>query len=237
MVIGERMTGCVGAVGVGDHITARRSAAPGDLLIMTEGAGGGTIATTALYYGYTGVVDQTINLSFLRSADALVNDPVLTSVHAMTDVTNGGLRGDIHEMAETARARFVVEEEAVLGLVNPSVGTMLDELEIDPLGVSLDALLIVIPEAAAGPVMSLISHTGVKSAVIGRVEKGAPEPVLMRNGVETDFQPKFREAAYTPLKKLVEKQVPDFEGMKRAVDRAAKAAMEKKERMIHRLSR
>ena len=235
MVIGDRMTGCVGTVGVADHITARRQAAPGDLLLMTEGAGGGTIATTALYYGYHDVVDRTINLTFLRAADAILQSDLLGSIHAMTDVTNGGLRGDVHEMAKTAGLRFVVEEEAVQGLVDPEVYKMLMALEIDPLGVSIDALLIIAQPEVISKAQALLSHIGVKSSIIGRVEEGMAEPVLIRNGKEEDFNPRFREAAYTPLKKLVEKEQQDFDAMKKEVDRAAQAAIAKKMRVMEKL--
>lgn len=237
MVIGDRMTGCVGTVGVADHITARRQAAPGDLLLMTEGAGGGTIATTALYYGYHDVVDRTINLTFLHAADIILKSDLLGSIHAMTDVTNGGLRGDIHEMAKTAGLRFIIEEETVQGLVNPDVYRMLMELKIDPLGVSIDALLIIARPDTIHKVQSLLSGKGIKSSIIGRVEEGKAEPVLIRNGMEEEFNPRFREAAYTPLKKLVEKEQQDFELMKKQVDLAAKAAIEKKARIIQKLTR
>lgn len=235
MVIGDRMTGCVGTVGVADHITARRQAAPGDLLLMTEGAGGGTIATTALYYGYHDVVDRTINLTFLRAADAIIQSDLLGSIHAMTDVTNGGLRGDVHEMAKTAGLRFIVEEEKVQGLVDPEVYKMLMALEIDPLGVSIDALLIIAQPDVISKAQALLSDIGVKSSVIGRVEEGRAEPVLIRNGKEEEFNPRFREAAYTPLKKLVEKEQQDFTAMKKEVDRAAQAAIAKKMRVMEKL--
>jgi hydrogenase expression/formation protein len=236
MVIGDRMTGCVGTVGVAEHITARRKAAPGDLLLMTTGAGGGTVATTALYYGYHDVIEKTINLTFLHAADAILKSKLLGSIHAMTDVTNGGLRGDVHEMAKTAGLRFIVEEEKVRGLIDPDVYRMLYKLEIDPLGVSVDALLVIAePETIYG-VQALLSKMGVESSIIGRVEEGKAEPVLVRNGREEEFSPRFREAAYTPLKKLVEKEEQDFDYMKNQVDRAAKAAIEKKNRIIKKLS-
>ncbi len=237
MVIGDRMTGCVGCVGVAEHITARREAKPGDVLLMTEGAGGGTIATTALYYGFHEIVDRTINLQFLKGADALLNSEVLPKIHAMTDVTNGGLRGDIFEMAETAKSRFIVEEEKVLGLVDAKVRGMLEELEIEPLGVSLDAMLVVAPQEAIADIRRVIEGAGVRTAEIGYVEEGSAEPVLIRNGVRTEFQPRFREAAYTPLKKLVEKESRDFEEMRAGVDRAAQAAISKKNLMIQRINR
>src|SRR5208282_4871122 len=160
MVIGSRMTGCVGAVGVAHHLTARKSTQPGDVLLMTEGAGGGTIATSAIYSGFPEVVEETINLNFLVTCEALIKDPVFSRIHAMTDVTNGGLRGDIFEMAETARCRMVVREEDTFPLVNHKVREMLEALEIDYLGVSLDALLIVVPKSVSGAVTRVISSTG-----------------------------------------------------------------------------
>lgn len=236
MVIGERMTGCVGCVGVADHITARKEAKPGDVLLMTEGAGGGTIATTALYYGHPEIVEKTINLQFLKAADVLLKSDVLPKIHAMTDVTNGGLRGDIFEMAETAGCRFVVEEEQVQDLVEPSVRSLLEELEIDPLGVSLDALLVVAPGDAIDDIRKCITGAGVRAAEIGCVEEGKAEPVLVRNKKRGEFQPRFREAAYTPLKKLVDRKARDFDEMKEGVDRAAAAAIEKKNRMIKKIT-
>ncbi len=60
---------------------------------MTEGAGGGTIATAAIYSGFPEVVEQTINLNFLVACETLMKSEVFYKIHAMTDVTNGGLRG------------------------------------------------------------------------------------------------------------------------------------------------
>eukprot|EP00825_Cyclidium_porcatum_P015863 TRINITY_DN19109_c0_g1_i2.p2 TRINITY_DN19109_c0_g1~~TRINITY_DN19109_c0_g1_i2.p2 ORF type:complete len:279 (+),score=21.37 TRINITY_DN19109_c0_g1_i2:134-970(+) len=110
MVLGSRLTGCVGAVGVAEHLTARKATSPGDVLLMTEGAGGGTIATAAIYSGFPEVVEQTINLNFLMACETLMKSPVFTQIHAMTDVTNGGLRGDAFGMAETAKCRIVIDE-------------------------------------------------------------------------------------------------------------------------------
>ncbi|MEN6519142.1 MAG: AIR synthase-related protein [Methanospirillum sp.] len=236
MVLGSRMTGCVGTVGVARHLTARRGLAPGDVLLMTEGAGGGTIATAALYSGHADVVDRTINLQFLYACRALIESPVLDSVHAMTDVTNGGLRGDAHEMAATANCRVVVEEEAVRPLVDEVVGAMLDELGIDPLGVSLDSLLIGAPPDAIPAIAEVVRGAGVRCAEVGRVEAGAPAAVLVTGGRETDFTPRFREAAYTPLKKVVDRRTGDIAAMQARVETAALAAIEKKERVKARLA-
>lgn len=237
MVLGSRMTGCVGTVGVAARLTARREARPGDVILMTEGAGGGTIATTALYSGCPEVVEQTINLHFLQACEALLASPALQHVHAMTDVTNGGLRGDANELAATAGCRVVIDEESVKGLVQDEVGSLLERLSIDPLGVSLDALLITVPPDAASAVMDVIRGEGVKIHEIGTVEAGEPGAFLVTEHGVRDFTPRFREAAYTPVKKVVDTRERDFSAMKEAVEAAALAAIEKKERMVARLKR
>ncbi|MCK9579508.1 MAG: AIR synthase-related protein [Methanoregula sp.] len=235
MVLGSRLTGCVGAVGIAQHMTARKATQEGDVLLMTEGAGGGTIATAGIYSGFPEVVEQTINLNFLTTCETLMKSKVFKKIHAMTDVTNGGLRGDIYEMAETAKCRIVVDDKNVAGLVEPHVREMLETLRIDYLGVSLDALLIVAPRAMADPICRIVRSAGVKIEEIGRVEKGKPEAVLISDGKEQDFTPRFRESAYTPVKKVVDTDMRDFEEMKEGVLRASEAAIQKKNRVLERL--
>jgi hydrogenase expression/formation protein len=237
MVLGSRLTGCVGAVGVAQHLTARKSTAPGDVVLMTRGAGGGTIATAAIYSGFPEVVEETINLNFLVTCEALIKSPVFPKIHAMTDVTNGGLRGDAFEMAETAKCRMVIREEATSSLVEPHVREMLETLRIDYLGVSLDSLLIVAPEQVSEEICRTVRSTGVECHEVGYVEAGKPESVLMVDGKEQDFAPRFRESAYTPVKKVVDSDVRDFEEMKKGVKRASEAAIQKKQRVLTRLMR
>jgi hydrogenase expression/formation protein len=235
MVLGNRLTGCVGAVGVADHLTARKSTQPGDVLLMTEGAGGGTIATAAIYSGFPEVVEHTINLNFLIACETLMKSDVFFRVHAMTDVTNGGLRGDAFEMAETAGCRIVIDENSIGSLVEPHVRDMLERLQIDYLGVSLDALLIVAPPDVSEEICRVVKSAGVPMHKIGYVEKGKPESVLMIDGKENDFTPRFRESAYTPVKKVVDTSVRDFEEMKDGVLRASDAAIRKKKRVLNSL--
>ena len=232
MVLGTRLTGCVGAVGIAEHLTARKATQPGDVLLMTEGAGGGTIATAAIYSGFPEVVEQTINLNFLIACEKLMKSEVFVHIHAMTDVTNGGLRGDAFEMAETAGCRIVVDENAIGSLVEPHVRTMLETLKIDYLGVSLDALLIAAPPQEAEEICRVVKSAGVEMHQIGYVEKGIPESVLLVDGRECDFSPRFRESAYTPVKKVVDSDMRDFDEMKKGVIRASEAAIQKKQRVL-----
>lgn len=237
MVIGERMTGGVGAVGVAESLTARVQAKPEDVILMTEGAGGGTVSTTALYYGMHHIVEETINLKFIDACEALFEANLIEKIHAMTDVTNGGIRGDAKEISKTAGVKLVFEEEKLRALVNKRVLAMLDELEIDYLGVSLDALLIIVPSQYADEVLDCVRKKGVAIDIVGRVEKGKGAELVL-GGESRDFTPRFRESAYTPIKKLVGEKAPgNFEEMKKAVDKAAAQALEKKKRVIKRLKK
>jgi hydrogenase expression/formation protein len=232
MVIGERMTGGVGAVGIAESLTARIQAKPGDVILLTEGAGGGTVSTTALYYGMHELVDETINLKFIDACEALFEEGLVEKIHAMTDVTNGGVRGDAKEIARTARVKLVFEEEKLRRLVNKKILSMLDKLEIDYLGVSLDALLIIAPSEFSDDLIKCVRKKGVAIDIVGNVVEGEGAELIV-NGKPRDFTPRFRESAYTPIKKLVGEKTPrNFEVMKKAVDKAAAQAIEKKKRIV-----
>jgi len=235
MVIGDRLTGCVGAVGVSDKITARKSARPGDVIMMSEGAGGGTVCAAALYYDRHEVVEETLNIKFLEASEALLKEDL--DIHAMTDVTNGGIRGDAKEISYTARVMLSFEEERMRRLVNPRVQEMLDSLKIDYLGVSIDALLIIAPEEEANEICRTVRKAGVAIDEIGRVEEGEGA-FLQMDGRVTDFSPRFREAAYTPIKKAVGQDAKrDVAEMTARVDQAARNAVEKKRQFVERIKK
>lgn len=235
MVIGDRLTGCVGAVGVSNRLTPRKDARPGDVIMMTEGAGGGTVCAAALYYGMHDVVEETLNIKFLDACEALLKKDL--TIHAMTDVTNGGIRGDAKEIAYTAGVKLVFEEESMRSLVNPRVNKMLDSLEIDYLGVSIDALLIIAPREESREIAQTIEAAGVAVDEIGWVEEGMGAQLHI-DGQVTDFSPRFRESAYTPIKKAVGQDAcRDIEEMKSLVDLAAMRAVEKKRKFVDRIRR
>ncbi|MDD2778466.1 MAG: AIR synthase-related protein [Methanocellales archaeon] len=232
MVIGDRMTGCVGAVGIASVLTARKSALPGDMILMTEGAGGGTIATTALYFRRSNVVMETINTIFLDACKLLFDNETIAKIHAMTDITNGGIRGDATEISKTAGVKLVFIEEKIRSLVNKTVLRMLDELEIDYLGVSLDALLIIAPKKVAEAVLEVLRKHNISVEIVGHIEEGSGV-ALIQNGELHELTPKFRESAYTPLKKVVgEFPSVKLSQMQRKVDEAAERAKEKKQNVL-----
>ena len=234
MVLGDRLVSCVGSVGVSQHPpTARKGATEGDIILMTEGAGGGTITTTALYNGYFDVVWDTMNISFVKASKALFAADIVKDIHAMTDVTNGGLRGDAHEICETTGVGLEFYQDKINTTVSPNVLKMLEDLDIDPLGVSTDSLMLVVPPEIAEDIKKIVSDVGVYITEIGIVD-GEGSPRLVKEDGEVDtLVPLFREAAYTKIKKLVGDTTPeDFEIMKEKVQKAATESIKKKERVI-----
>lgn len=228
MVLGERMVSSVGAIGVIDENqpTARRRCEVGDVIIMTEGSGGGTISTTALYYGMFDVIYETLNVDFLKSCDNIIKNNLLEYIHVMTDITNGGLRGDAYEISKTANVSLEFDKKSVIGLINPKVLDMLNKLNIDPLGVSIGSLMIICPEEHSE---EIIKNTGGK--IVGRVKEGNISYIVDGNKREK-LIPKFREAPYTPVKKVVDKIKPtkeEFELMKKKVEQSCKESIKKKD--------
>ncbi|WP_456454091.1 AIR synthase-related protein [Methanopyrus sp.] len=229
MVHGRRLVAGVACVGTArpDDLTPRRNAKPGDLIVLTEGAGGGTVSTTAIYHGYYDVVEETLNVDFVRAVNALRKEKLLSKVDAMTDITNGGIRGDAAEISETAGVRLVFNEEAIRSLVNDRVLEMLDELGVDYLGLSLDMLMVIAPEDVAERCVEVLDGAGVRADIVGRVEEGSGV-FLERDGEEIELDVKFREAAYTKVKRVVGEEHPeDFEEMKERVKRAYEEAKRK----------
>ena len=234
MVLGDRLVSAVGSVGVSNHPpTARKGATPGDVILLTEGSGGGTITTTAIYNGFFDVVWDTMNVNFVQASHALFEADLVKDIHAMTDVTNGGLRGDAHEISNTTGVGLEFYEAEINKTIAPNVLKMLQDLDIDPLGVSTDSLMLIVPSEFASDVKKTVSNAGVLISEIGVVDDGGAPNLIREDGSVEKLVPQFREAAYTKIKQLVGDTTPeDFEIMKKQVQDAANRAISKKERVI-----
>lgn len=226
MVFGDRLVCAVGAVGVSNEKPkARKNAAEGDVILATEGSGGGTITTIALYNNSPEVVKETLNVDFMKACNTLAKSGI--EVHAMTDVTNGGLRGDASEIAASAGKKLVFYEDGLEKTVNEKVLAMLEELKIDYLGISTDSLMLILPEESVARVIKLLKKV-TKVYKIGHVENGRGASVI--GDGEREFSPLFRESAYTNIKKVVGERTPEnVEALKKRINDASLAATLKKE--------
>ncbi|MHC1586285.1 MAG: AIR synthase-related protein [Candidatus Hecatellaceae archaeon] len=236
MVIGDRMVSCVGAVGLVESpslLTAKRNVKPGDVILMTEGAGGGTIATAAIYAGKPEALKETLNVRFLKTCQHLLDRGFHRQVHCMTDVTNGGIRGDAPTICREAGVGLLIDGEAFRRLINPEVLKLLEEEAIDPFGVSVDSLLIFTPESFAEAILKEIRSLGVKADMIGRVVAKPRKALLREDGKKVELKPKFRESAYTLVKKLVgEEAETSFDELKARVWKAYREALAKRRLLV-----
>lgn len=233
MVIGNRLVGGVSAIGVCTNLLARRNIKIGDRILMTEGAGGGTISTTAIYSGNHDVVQETMNIKFLEVCEFLLNSEYLKDIRAMCDVTNGGLRGDLYEINYEANCGVTVYEKEVKKLVNPNVLNLLEKMQVDYLGVSLDALLIYCSEPASKKIISDLKRINIRCAEIGFVDDSTEVSMIYSDKLKKKVLPRFRESAYTKVKQVIGEETPEFIGeMEKKIETAAKGALEKRKKII-----
>ena len=233
MVIGDRLVGGISAVGVCKRLLARRNIRVGDKILMTEGAGGGTITTTAIYSGNHDVLKETLNVKFLEACEIILKSDYIDEIHAMCDVTNGGLRGDLYEINYEAKCGVTIYENEVRKLVNPTVLKLLDKVGVDYLGVSLDALLIYCSENVSERIISDLSKNNIKCAEIGNVDDSNQVSMIFENEEKREILPRFRESAYTKIKQEIGEQTPELiNEMEKKIEKAAIEALNKRRKVI-----
>ena len=234
MVIGDRLVGGVAAIGLASkRLLARRNIKVGDKILMTEGAGGGTITTTAIYSGYHDIVKETLNVKFIDACEIILKSDYINEIRAMCDVTNGGLRGDLYEINYEANCGVNIYEQKVKDLVNPIVLDLLEKVGVDYLGVSLDALLIYCSEGIAEKIISDLEIKGIKCAEIGYVDDSNKVYMTYDDGRKQEIKPKFRESAYTKIKQEVGEETPEeIMNMEKAIETAAAEALKKRKKII-----
>ena len=234
MVIGNRLVGGISAVGVArNKLLARRNIQVGDKILMTEGAGGGTISTTAIYSGNHSVVNETMNIKFLEACNILLNKEYLIDIRAMCDVTNGGLRGDLYEINYEAKSGVTIYEQHVRELVNPLVLELLEKVGVDYLGVSLDALLIFCSENISKEIINDLAAKNIKCAEIGYVDNSNQVNMIYKGEVKKSILPQFRESAYTKIKQVIGEETPELKlEMEKKIEKAAKESLKKRQKII-----
>ena len=106
---------------------------------------------------------------------------------------------------------------------------MLKECGVDPLGVSLDSLLIFTPKENCEEIMEKIRKLGIKIEEVGFVVEKPKKAKIIVGDKIVDLKPKFRESAYTEIKKVVGEETPiDKDKLEKAVKKAFKEAIKKR---------
>jgi len=234
MVIGDRLVGGIAGVGLANSfLLARRNIQVGDVILMTEGAGGGTIATAAIYSGNHKIVNQTINIKFLEACEIILNSNYTNEIRAMCDVTNGGLRGDLYEINYEANCGVNIYVEKVRNLVNPIVLDMLEKVGVDYLGVSLDSLLIFCSKSISDKIIIDLKRKNIRCDEIGYVDDSNKVFLTYKGKEKKEILPKFRESAYTKIKQEIGENTPDIiDIMEKDIEKAALEALKKRKKII-----
>ena len=176
---------------------------------------------------------RTMNIDFLKACDALNREGLFKKVHALTDWTNGGLRGDVREICNVAQVGITLYKERIEALMNRKVLELLQSLSIDYLGVSMDSLLIFCPRNVVEEVINAIKNVGVLIDEIGKVIETPKQGILLENGKPVDMSLRYRESAYTRVKQVVgDTAPPDKDVLMEKVEKAAVSAIEKSEELI-----
>lgn len=234
MVFGERLIGTVGAIGTAEKLFARKFAEEGDVILATEGKGGGTVSTIAIFHGEFKAVKETLNVDFVKACNAVLSSSLKDKLHVMSDVTNGGIRGDASEIAKTSGKKLVFYEDKLKLIVSPKIREMLEKFEIDSLGISTDSLLLILPESSAKEAKKIIGKVTrvYEIGYVAKPHKKTAGAFIIKNGKEKPFEPMFREAAYTKIKKIIGEEEPaNFEEILEKIEEAKRHAIEKKNRV------
>ncbi|QKQ99735.1 AIR synthase [Metallosphaera tengchongensis] len=231
LVLGERISGGIASVGkLRGQVLSRSRISKGNKIIMTEGNGGGTISAMGIFHGIDGIVEETLKIKDLEACMAVKD--LEKYIVSMTDVTNGGIRADALEIAEVTNLSLVIDEEAFLSLINPKVRSALEELGLDPFGLSVDSILIFTNEP--DKILEALKNHGIKADVIGEVQSGKSYPIVTKAGKE--MRPSFRESPYTPVKSIIGNTSPfSLDQIREKVQEAFLQAQKKKEKVLKNL--
>jgi hydrogenase expression/formation protein len=235
IVLGTGFTGGVAAVALAKNpLLVRRNIKPGDLILMTEGSGGGTITAASIFSGNFDVILETLNINFIKACEAIFEEGIINKIHAMADWTNGGLKGDSHEICQTANVGLIFYEEVIRDLLNPKILALLKKLNIDYLGVSMDALVIFTSPNDADLVLKPLKRKGIKADIVGQVVENPKVGVLISDKGKQILTPSFREVGYTATMKVFSEELPqEYNQMLKKLEEAKQRSIEKSKKVIN----
>ena len=139
----------------------------------------------------------------------------------------------IRDRSNTTGVGLEFYEKEIRDCVAPKVLNMLETLNIDPLGVSTDSLMLIAPPEIVGDIKKAVAKYDVPIREIGKVDNSGEPNLIKEDGNVEKLVPLFREAAYTKVKKFVGDTTPeDFEIMKEKVQKACDESILKKEKVV-----
>lgn len=171
----------------GGYVTTG-GARPGDVIILTKGAG--IEGTAILAQDLADVLSDKVDDKVLDSAQSMLKRISVVpeamravevgGVHSLHDPTEGGVLNGVWEMAEAAGVGVTIQEEAVP--VADETKLVCEALGIDPLKLlGSGALLIAAEREKADEIVSALIRMGVEASVIGEITPMQGGRVLVRD--------------------------------------------------------
>ncbi len=164
----------------GRYVTSG-GAREGDAIVLTKGAGiEGTYILASEFkeklrsYLSNNIVNEALKfkelISILPEVRYSIEAVGLDNIHAMHDVTEGGLLGALYEMAYASNLGFIVYEERI-PVLKPTK-EICSLFKLDPLKlIGSGAVLIAVNNKVKDELINNLTKKGIKAAVIGRFTK------------------------------------------------------------------
>ena len=177
VVIGQMM-----GVATKDSLFTSADARVGDVLILTKGLG--IEATAIIAREREEQVHEKCDAQFLEQAKHYLFDPGISvlkdsqiatatgGVHAMHDVTEGGVATAVYELATAAELGVVVYSDKLLSsptLYGDITRTLCDMFGLNPLGVISSGAMLIAAEPETGETMcQALGKAGISADIIGK---------------------------------------------------------------------
>ncbi len=177
VVIGQMM-----GVATQDSLYTSADARVGDVLILTKGLG--IEATAIIAREREEQVREKCDAQFLEQAKHYLFDPGISvlkdsqiatatgGVHAMHDVTEGGVATAVYELATAAELGVVVYSDKLLSspvLYRDITRTLCDMFGLNPLGVISSGAMLIAAEPETGETMcQALGKAGISADIIGK---------------------------------------------------------------------
>jgi hydrogenase maturation factor len=192
-----------------DKLVCSGGAKIGDYIIITKGAAieGTAILSTELAERVKKEIDLRVVENAQRFIEkiSVVKDALTAvdvgGVHAMHDVTEGGVAAGLQEIAWASDVGIVAHEEKIP--IYRETELICQALKIDPLKtIGSGALIISAHPAKAEEIVTSLRKEGIPASVVGKiVDKNEGLYILRKNGTKLDLSEPMKEELWRALRK------------------------------------
>jgi len=179
-----------------ESILTSDQASEGDSIIVTKYAALSSTALLAMAFPETvkktyGAEVQKRAASNFWNLSVLPESLMATStlqpnveIHAMHDVTEGGILGALVEMAEASNCGFKVNLKAIP--TNPDAQKVATLFDIDPLfSIGAGSMIIAVKKGTESKLIQQLTKNGIQAAHVGEFTKNPNKELINNNGIST----------------------------------------------------